>query len=396
MSNILLLTHIGAENPKSGGEQRISAIIKNYERHGHKVIVSGVAGNVAYNGMHELLPMPKQPILESFFYPITAMEDYCVGKFSASESSKMLRHIQRIIHETKIDFIQIEMPWFIELALLIKKKINLCAGAKIIYSSHNVESPLKQKIYLDLNGFSSPHEDARMAVEELERMAVIESDKVFTVSDYDSQVYRQLYNKQACITPNGTYVNGEDDRLHCPFSGITNFSANKRYVCYVASGYKPNVDSFYSVFSGGSPFHSGLKLMIIGSAGSSIRNHADWKKLGNLINHIIFWENVKQAELGKLLAFSSAIVIPITHGGGSSLKTADALMAGVPVITTSVGIRGFESYIGQTNIFIADSPIQFKSEISRVIEKDLPPITREGLDWQSCLAPMLGYVSTDL
>jgi glycosyltransferase involved in cell wall biosynthesis len=68
-------------------------------------------------------------------------------------------------------------------------------------------------------------------------------------------------------------------------------------------------------------------------------------------------------------AISSAevCVIPLLTGSGTRLKALEAMALGVPVVTTSLGVRGIDVEDGK-HVLIADSPDQFAAAVLLVME----------------------------
>jgi glycosyltransferase involved in cell wall biosynthesis len=80
---------------------------------------------------------------------------------------------------------------------------------------------------------------------------------------------------------------------------------------------------------------------------------------------------------------SAAIIIPVTQGAGSNLKTADALASGRPVISTPKGLSGYRSMLGDAigaGVYEAPTPHAFKSLIRDALRGKLrgpsPAVTR--------------------
>jgi glycosyltransferase involved in cell wall biosynthesis len=84
-----------------------------------------------------------------------------------------------------------------------------------------------------------------------------------------------------------------------------------------------------------------------------------------------------------------AAIVPLRSGGGTRLKIVEALAAGTPVVSTSVGCEGLDVVDGRT-ILIADSPQAFAAAIERLLEdpalaaalsRDGRRLVEERYDW---------------
>ena len=69
-----------------------------------------------------------------------------------------------------------------------------------------------------------------------------------------------------------------------------------------------------------------------------------------------------------LILNASAVLLPIEAGGGTNLKTAEALLSGSPVVATTRALRGFEAFGGAGRVRIADTGCQFRQAILERVE----------------------------
>ena len=68
-----------------------------------------------------------------------------------------------------------------------------------------------------------------------------------------------------------------------------------------------------------------------------------------------------------LLSGCAASVVPLLVGGGTRLKILEAMAAGIPVVSTTVGAEGIEVRDGR-DIFLADDPDAFASRCADLLE----------------------------
>ncbi|MHA6508231.1 glycosyltransferase [Tessaracoccus sp. Y1736] len=71
---------------------------------------------------------------------------------------------------------------------------------------------------------------------------------------------------------------------------------------------------------------------------------------------------------------AGAVVVPLLAGAGVKFKTIDALLQGVPVVTTTIGAEG----IGDVELFagLADAPIDFAGALIRVLRNNHEAVAR--------------------
>lgn len=71
-------------------------------------------------------------------------------------------------------------------------------------------------------------------------------------------------------------------------------------------------------------------------------------------------------DIRKELYRSAACVIPLRKGGGMRLKIPEAMAAGVPVVSTSMGAEGLDC-VDQEHLLIADTPVEFAGAVVRLL-----------------------------
>jgi glycosyltransferase involved in cell wall biosynthesis len=70
-------------------------------------------------------------------------------------------------------------------------------------------------------------------------------------------------------------------------------------------------------------------------------------------------------------ARASVAIVPLLSGSGTRLKILEAMAAGVPVVSTSIGAEGLELE-PESDILLADAPNEFADAVVRVLtDRDL-------------------------
>jgi glycosyltransferase involved in cell wall biosynthesis len=211
----------------------------------------------------------------------------------------------------------------------------LPSDAAVVYSSHNVEADF----------VSVQHRPARLAriarrrIERLERQAAQRADLVLACTQADATRMDELYRPaRTTVVPNGPQA--------------TSFASPRRDEMRLRLGLDP--DELAVLFVGGDSAHNreaarfladevaprmgdGVRLVLAGrcSNGSGSRG-GRVTKLG--------WVD----DLPGLLAAADVGVNPVAAAGGSSVKVADFLAAGLPVVATPEGARGTHAGGGVT------------------------------------------------
>lgn len=86
-------------------------------------------------------------------------------------------------------------------------------------------------------------------------------------------------------------------------------------------------------------------------------------------------------DLSELYAQVAGVIVPLRFGSGVKLKVLEALMSGVPVVSTKVGIEGIPVISG-AHCLIAESAQQFCESISRLLDPEFNArISRASLEF---------------
>lgn len=71
-------------------------------------------------------------------------------------------------------------------------------------------------------------------------------------------------------------------------------------------------------------------------------------------------------DLGPLYESASAVVVPLTHGGGTSIKVLEAFARGVPVVSTRAGVRGLAVQDG-THVLLGENPRELAAIVTGLL-----------------------------
>lgn len=393
--SILVLSTYPIENPTHGGQLRVSNIVQSYRSKGHKVQVVGVLGSENYQAEHGFVNYPGANELSNVINNPFLMEDYAIGKLFAKNNNYYTELAKKI--EIKPDIIEVEHPWLFEFAARYRKEYS--NNSKIFYSSHNIEYKLKQQILsIYLDKISS--ETNSNLIRDVELHAILNADACICVSENDLQWIRNYTQKRIALAPNGVndwqsdYVSRENAQK---------ISLGFRYALYCASAHPPNMAGFFEMFGNGfGSMNPDQKLVIVGDAGWSIAGDQRVHQSAKLAEKVVVAGRVDQSTLAGLLDNSHCIILPITQGGGTNLKTAEALWSGKHIVATSIAFRGFEKYIGQNGVNIANTPEDFKKALRVAINADPLKLTNDEIEsrrnvlWDVCLSSLQILIESTL
>jgi hypothetical protein len=234
-------------------------------------------------------------------------------------------------------------------------------------------------------------------LEELEIETLNGSDCIVCVSENDVKWVKNHSGKPVLLAPNGVkeweVLLGDTER-------VKQITCNEKFALFCASGHPPNLTGFFNMFYGGfGALNTGQKLIVVGGVGGMILNDERLTKSARLNRHLQVLGVIDKGLLNGLLNDAHCIVLPITEGGGTNLKTAEALWAGKHIVATTIAMRGFEKFINSTGVHIADTAADFKRALRLAMESAPVALTegernrRRSVLWESCLSDMPNFVS---
>lgn len=363
--NILILSTFPSDNPTHGGQHRLANTIRLLKEDGNCVQSIGVLGSADYPKSDSFVDYP--PVLEfkNYIDNYFLMDDWAIGElfFYNDYYYQLLKNKIEILP----DIIYVENVWLFKFA---QRYIKEWIGKKhiyLVYGSENVENELKYNIVKTYMGHKIALE-AKEKVFSMEVNAIKNADLVFCVSKEDVNWASQYSKFQPILAQNGV------NRLEVNSTGIQ--EANKitgghKFILYCASGHPPNISGFFEIFGNGiGCLPPDTKLVVAGSAGKAILLNEQFHKTAGLSKLFVDAGIVTNDCLRGLLELAHVVILPINQGGGTNLKTAEALLNGSFIVTTRKAMRGFESFLNDDGVFVSDTATEFCHHLSEVLNKE--------------------------
>jgi glycosyltransferase involved in cell wall biosynthesis len=278
------------------------------------------------------------------------------------------------------DAISFDHPWLWAEAKKLKK---LFPNAKLIHSSQNIEFLLKSDLLKELP------EDVRVNavkyIRDLEEEIASESDLILCITELDKLWFQNNGANEVIAANNGTLATPQ--RVVSP----------NKYALVIGSGHPPNVEgSIKYLYDAVEWMPENSRLIYVGSICNALRGNVG-KEISQTRNTEVIFLGIRSNEdLNKLIASASVILLPIPYGGGSNLKTAEAICSGRPIVGTTKSFREFESFTNSRNTIVADDIDDFKEACFNFIEEKLPTVYRYGhekLLWKATLDPFRKYLA---
>jgi glycosyltransferase involved in cell wall biosynthesis len=207
----------------------------------------------------------------------------------------------------------------------------LCPGVPLVIDLHNVYSTLVHRTGTESRRPYSwyLHREAQLLAQ-VERRAVNRASLVLAVSDQDAKHFRSLGAKNVCVVPNGV-----DCQL---YERLPIAAANAAPVILFvgAMSWPPNVSAARFLARDAFPAivkqFPAARLRIIGRDPTpevvNLARLPGVEVLGRV------------ADMVPHLEHAHILAVPLEAGGGTRLKILEAFAAGIPVVSTAVGLEG--------------------------------------------------------
>jgi polysaccharide biosynthesis protein PslH len=197
--------------------------------------------------------------------------------------------------------------------------------------------------------------------ERFERWAYSTCATAIAVSQEDARRIRGRFGaKNAVVVDNGV-----DTAFFKPQALIPR---NRRRILFLGSlDWRPNLDAVQILLDDIFPLVQAQEpkatLQIVGRKPPEWLRQAAAERAG-----VELHADVPDVRL--FLASGGLLAVPLRIGGGSRLKILEALAAGMPVVSSQIGVEGLELKNAQ-HVAIADTPVHFSEQILRVMN-DFP------------------------
>jgi hypothetical protein len=393
MTKVLVVATYTIKNAEHGGQRRVKAIVEAYRRVFKDVrFVSVFAPDYYAHKDRNDIAVKGQTRQKTLDSPYTG--DIICG-LSIYKDERVKEKFTKLLEAFQPDIIQVEQAFpYLGLKPLLKE---LGLKPKIVLSSHNIEYSHKIDI-LKSSGWAQEAEKAGRIIEECEQDMARNADLVVAVSHGDASELMRMGAKKVIVAPNGIAKNALTETGKKYWQDFKVQNKVSKIATFIGSAHPPNWVGFLDTVGDRVGFlPPDAKLVMAGSIADYFKNtFNDYKP-----EHAAFWKRVvpvgriSDELLSGLIQISDVILLPITEGGGSNLKTAEAILSGKKVVATEYAFRAFEQYISLPNIYIANKPEEFRQAILRAFEADLIPRTEsenklaEKVQWQYCLEPMV-------
>lgn len=364
MKKILQFGTYPITNRQHGGQKRTGAIHDAYAKRFdvRYVAVFSPSSYFDYNKKWDV-PLSRRSTEEANNNPLTG--DIICGR-AIYEDEEVKGAVTERLLRFKPDIIQVEQPYiYIGLKPLLKE---LRLSPKIIFSSHNVEGPMKREMLVAVGMSKTYIEKAVRVIDQTEKYLAEDSALVTACTDADLRVHESHGAKKCVLAMNGISPIVAPERSLQHWRNVFRKENVNRLALFVASAHPPSITGFMDMIGKGVGFVGRDERIVL--AGGICSYFVDMFKPSNVdIGDATFWLRAYSAgrlsedRLCALLMLADVILLPITEGGGSNLKTAEAIIADKKIVTTSHALRSFEWLVDFPNVWVADTEDEFKRAI---------------------------------
>jgi glycosyltransferase involved in cell wall biosynthesis len=366
---VLHLVTYPIEVPRHGGQARVANIVRTYEAAGLVTRTIAVYQPEIY-GPGTVGPCDVAFPMESPHRDpaLPLCTDIASADFAVHDPEAW-RAIAETVAAFRPDVVQLEQPWLWSVVQRLRADGH-AAPFRVVYSSQNVEAPLKRGVHAE-----SPPDvcDAVVRrIEALEREVVLAADLTIAVTESDAATYRGWGGRRVVVASNGIVERPLDPARRRHWEALLHGSC---FALFVGSAYPPNIYGFWEMFAPSMAFLAPDERVVVAGGIGSVLFYAPASRTWQRINEsrIVLVGQQSEEDLAALISLASCIVLPITIGGGSNIKTAEAILSGKPVVGTTLSLRGYERALELPHVYRTDAAPEFRRLVKRALEHSLPP-----------------------
>lgn len=255
--------------------------------------------------------------------------------------------IERQLRIKQVDLIQVEFP---QMMLALPEQ-----RPPVVLDAHNIEYELLRRV-ADTTSHGANELFNRLEwrrMRRLEQRAWREADLTIATSRRDASMIAKITGKTVPVIPNGVDIKQLSDQPRDCRSHEVVFVAAMRH--------QPNADGAVWLAREVLPLVRqqlpGARLRLVG---------ADPPAAVQALRGPSIDVTGRVDDVRPELARAGAVAVPLFAGGGTRLKILEAMAAGVPVVSTSIGAEGL-SVAHDQHILIADDAQTFAASLVRLL-----------------------------
>lgn len=361
---ILHLCHFDFARPRSGGQKRAAAMHRWLLQSGDDVFNLIIGPSVSSKKMKSELRINTDYLVDG------GKESWLLLEYNLMGAPLEVNHpeIVGFFDEHNPSLVVIEHPWLFPLLKRLQQKYR--RSFEVVYSSHNVEADLKEQIFLS-SGLFQKNQDVIREISSCEVDVARAAKMTICVSERDANWYRESG------APNVVVVANRVDLSKPSFWGSWRYGKNslrEPYAVFIGSPHPPNVSGFLQMLGPNLGFLPlGYKILLVGGVADSLRWSEGFKDFAKTNDkRVVYLPEVSDREIANILSGAVCVLLPIVEGGGTNLKTIEALLSGRKILATSKAFCGHEEFMNDKLVTIVDSPSLFRQALVQILSE--PPV----------------------
>jgi hypothetical protein len=404
-ARVLVLGSYPTRRPIHGGQLRLAQVVAAYRRQGFAVRqVNAFPANPAYTrarywrrwltGASLDWPLSRTQLQRWPGMRVPFVEDLASGQIVAGDDARVAA-IER--YAGRGEWVHLEQPWLLPVVRRLRERGAL-GGFRLVYGSQNIEHPLKRSIF---GQYRVTEGEALLdAIKTLEAAAAREAVLVAAVTEDDARQLSQWTSAPVVLASNGVQPWRSTARQRRRWQLRL---GDAPFALYVASAHPPNISGFCESFGESLAPLSPLQRVVVAGTVAEHVARSDWFRRWEALNarrvHVV--GVLDEPDLAALKDLAHTFVLPVTAGGGSNLKTAEALYAGRHVVATPWAMRGFEAFADLPGVTVVAPGLGFARAVADSLVQSLPSADaraaarRDRLTWSHTLGALMAAVATE-
>jgi glycosyltransferase involved in cell wall biosynthesis len=324
-----------------------------------KTKISDILSNriwIYYYKLLNVILFEKKSLIDKFILKNTTL----FRSSSTFVNTELVNYLDQIISDNDIDVAQIEFHEYLTLGAFLKK--HRCKKVFVIHELRYVREEREIKLLSKINTFLN---NTYLRNRDFEMSFFKRYDKILTVTEHDSLELSKYYDsKTLYASPLTIKYNDNIDYASYNFKnklfflGGDDHFPNKEGIAWF-------LDNCWGRLKGDNP---SLSLYIIGNW-----HEASISKYSNLkdVKFLGFVDSLSD------ILKDGIFIVPIRIGSGMRMKIIDAVLNGVPFVTTTIGVEGL-NFENKIDCLIGDTPLDFNERIQDLINN--PNLAQQLLD----------------
>lgn len=389
---ILLLSTYPIVQPQHGGQKRVMAIVQGYHRAGFNVAHCAIFCATHYNSS-AANDIPLSRKFEQEVAEQGLIGDMICGR-ATTQDPAVRGALENIISRFRPDAVQMEHPFLYRGVREVLTSLSVTP--LMIYSSHNIESHLKLQILLSA-GWDAPQAAAvSEEIRNLERDFSRDCDLLVACTEADLAVHREYGADKSVLASNG--IEPQSPAVgEILSSELTSELNGDKFALFVGSAHLPNLIGYQELIGPDLSFLPlNSRVVAVGGVCNLIRNYVDSESESrDAGQYPVFVGPTSEGNLRALIHQAEVILLPITQGGGSNLKSAEAIASGRKVVASAHSLRSFEWFAEFPNVWVADTAREFRVAIAEAFDSPRIALTEahkekiRAVYWDSCLKDLM-------